>query len=291
MSLLAARTDRTRSYPALWGLAYCSAAVIDLHCHVLAGIDDGPRALEDSVALARMAAERGASALVATPHVSFRYRNDAGTIAAALAQLRERLQAEGVELELHPGAEIAATRVLDMDLEDVRALGLGGGRWLLLEPAFATTAVGLETAILRLRRAGHNIVLAHPERCPAFHRDPALLESLVGEQVLTSVTAGSLVGRFGKTVRRFALELADAGMVHNVASDTHDRERRPPGVAEELQQAGLAPLAEWLTETVPAAILSDREAIPPTPPSNVRTSKRMRGLPGWKPRLGFRRAS
>ena len=77
--------------------------------------------------------------------------------------------------------------------------------------------------------------------------------------MLTSITAGSLVGRFGAPARRFALRLVDEGMVHNVASDAHDEIRRPPGVVMELEQAGLAPLAEWLTQSVPAAILDGGE--------------------------------
>lgn len=91
-----------------------------------------------------------------------------------------------------------------------------------------------------------------------------MLESLVHAGALTSITAGSLVGRFGGEVRRFALELARAGMVHNVASDTHDLARRQPGIAAELEQAGLGPLADWLTQAVPAAILDGGE-IPSQP--------------------------
>ena len=111
---------------------------------------------------------------------------------------------------------------------------------------------------------GHGVLLAHPERCPAFHRDPRMLESLVRAGVLTSITAGSLVGHFGEPVRRFALELARDGLIHNVASDAHDHVNRPPGMADELRQAGLGPLTEWLTQEVPAAILGGDE-IPPRP--------------------------
>ena len=91
-----------------------------------------------------------------------------------------------------------------------------------------------------------------------------MLESLVRAGVLTSITAGALVGRFGGEVRRFALRLAGDGMIHNVASDAHDHAHRPPGMEAELEQAGLGSLAEWLTRDVPAAILSGEE-IPPRP--------------------------
>ena len=86
-----------------------------------------------------------------------------------------------------------------------------------------------------------------------------MLASMMGAGVLTSITAGSLVGRFGAPARRFAIGLVDEGMVHNIASDAHDDVRRPPGVVMELEQAGLGPLVEWLTQSVPAAILDGGE--------------------------------
>jgi protein-tyrosine phosphatase len=238
--------------------------VIDLHCHVLAGIDDGPATLEASVALARAAASAGTRTLIATPHVSWEYPNDARTIAGLVAELGTRLNAEGVALEIRPGAEIAMTRVVDTPAEELARLTLGGGRWLLVEPPFAAAVIGLDTIIAGLQSSGYHVLLAHPERCPAFHRDRSMLEALVASGVLSSVTAGSLAGRFGRAVRRFSLELLRDGLAHNVASDAHDDIRRPPTIASELEQAGLAGLSAWLTQEVPAAILGDG-GIPPRP--------------------------
>jgi protein-tyrosine phosphatase len=238
--------------------------VIDLHCHVLPGIDDGPKTLADSVALARAAAAMGTRTLVATPHVSWTYPNDAGTIARLVDEVCADLVAEAVTLDVRPGAEIAMTRIVDIEPAQLPRFGLGGGPWLLVEPPFTTVASGLDILLLDLQRRGHQILLAHPERCPAFHRDPRMLGSLVRAGVLTSITAGSLVGRFGDPVRRFALGLAQDDMIHNVASDAHDDVKRPPGATAEIEQAGLGPLTEWLTQDVPAAILDGSE-IPPRP--------------------------
>src|SRR4029077_5904087 len=229
-----------------------SQPVIDLQCHVLAGIDDGPETTEGSVALARAAGEQGTRTIVATPHVSWRYDNDPATIARLVAETNTAIAAAGLTLNVIAGAEIAMTRGADLDGQQLSALALGGGPWLLVEPPFATDASGLEMLVFELMQEGHSIVLAHPERCPAFHRDPQMLESLVHSGVLTSITAGSLVGRFGGSVRRFALGLLDAEPVPNVASDAHDPEQRGPGMRRELEQAGLAALAEWLTDEVPA---------------------------------------
>jgi protein-tyrosine phosphatase len=250
--------------------------MIDMHCHVLPGIDDGPETIEQSAALARTALATGTSTMVATPHVSHHYRNSPETIADGVKALNARLQAEAIRLEVVPGAEIAVTHLIEIAPAQLERLGLGGGRWLLVEPPFTASAAGLDAILLDLRSRGHRVLLAHPERCPSFHRDPRLLESIVRAGALTSVTAGALVGRFGEDVRRFALQLADAEMVHNVASDTHDLKRRTPDIAGALEQASLAPLADWLTEAVPSAILEDRETIPPRPATGQRP-RRPRG--------------
>ncbi len=244
--------------------------MIDLHCHVLPGIDDGPATVEGSLELARLAAAGGTDVLVATPHVSSRYRNDAATIAERVAALNERLTADeilttdGRVLEVRAGAEVALTLIPELDDGQLAALGLGGGSWLLVEPPFTPVAPNLEAILLELQRAGHRVVLAHPERCPAFQRDPPALERLVRAGLLTSVTAGSLGGRFGGEARRLALALAREGLLHNVASDAHDAVNRTPEITAELEQSGLAPLAPWLTGAVPAAILDGGE-VPPAP--------------------------
>jgi protein-tyrosine phosphatase len=239
--------------------------VIDLHCHVLPGIDDGPQTFEQSLQMARKASAAGIRTIVATPHVSWDYPNDAATIARLVRALNTRLADEGIALEVRPGAEIAVTRISDLDAGEIDALSLGGGPWLLVEPPFVTTVLGLDTLFHGLLQGGRRIVLAHPERCPAFQRDHPALHRLVDAGVACSITAGSLVGRFGGEVRRQAVEFVREGLVHNVASDAHDDRGRPPGLADELAQAGLKALTEWATEAVPAAILSG-EALPPAPP-------------------------
>jgi protein-tyrosine phosphatase len=239
--------------------------VIDMHCHVLAGIDDGPETIEGSLALARVAEQRGIDTIVATPHVSWRYGNEAATIAGLVEQTNEALTQAGIAVRVLTGAEIAMSRAPDVPREELPALTLGGGPWLLLECPFTSVATGMGTLIGELEEAGHGVMLAHPERSPAFQRDPQLLESLVRGGVLTSITAGSLVGRFGGPVKRFALSLIEAELVHNVASDAHDAEQRQPGIADELREAGLEAMTEWLTEGVPRALIDGEDSLPLRP--------------------------
>jgi protein-tyrosine phosphatase len=184
--------------------------------------------------------------VIAPSHVSWSHRNDAGTNAARVADVEAALAANRIELEVRPGAEIAATLVGDIEPAELASLTLGGpgGSCLLVEPPFTPVVTGLDALIYRLQSDGYRVLLAHPERCLAFHRDRAMLEALVASGVLCSITAGSLVGRFGRPVQRFAEQLVRDELVHNVASDAHDAVVRVPGIAAELEQAGLAPLAD-----------------------------------------------
>jgi protein-tyrosine phosphatase len=153
-------------------------------------------------------------------------------------------------------------------------MGLGGGPWLLVEPPFTPVATNLDALLLDLRRQGHRVLLAHPERCAALRKHPQMLRSIVRGGILTSVTAASLVGSFGEDARRFALAMAREDMLHNVASDAHDHTKRPPGMARELDRAGLGPLTDWLTQAVPAAILEGDETIPRRPSTTPLAARR-----------------
>ena len=254
--------------------------MIDLHCHVLPGIDDGPETFEGSLSLVRAAYSAGTRTIVATPHVSVRYPNDPSTIARLVRELNKRLAAERIPVDVRPGAEIALTSALDMAPQRLAELGLGGGQWLLIESPITPAPAGVDAILLEIVERGHRIVLAHPERCLAFHRDRTVLKSMVRMGILTSITAGSLVGRFGSEVRRFALELVRDGLAHNVASDAHDDLNRAPVIAPELARARVQQLAGWLTSEVPAAILAGG-AIPPPPAGAIEGLRPRRARP-WR---------
>lgn len=242
-------------------------SMIDLHCHVLPGIDDGPGTIGESVELARVAAREGICTIVATPHVSTQHPNDSLTIASLAQELNLQLRARDIEVSIRTGAEIAVTRAHQISAQEMGRLALGGGQWLLIEPPFTPVAERLDAMILAIMKAGHRVLIAHPERCPALHRDPRTLGELVRAGALASVTSGSLIGRFGERIRRFAQSLLDEHMVHNVASDAHDLLNRRPTLAADLRDARLGALAEWLTVEVPMAILDGTEI--PKRPANA----------------------
>jgi protein-tyrosine phosphatase len=256
--------------------------LIDLHSHVLPGIDDGPGSSTESLEILRVAAGAGIETMLATPHVSSRYRNDSETIRRAAGELAAARHDAPSEVEVLLGAEVALTRVVELEPAELERLRLGDGPWVLLEPPFTTVVAGLDATVSELHRLGHRVLLAHPERCPAFHRDPALLERLVDGGVLTSLTAGSLVGRFGGEARRLALALLDSGMAHNVASDAHDPVQRPPSIGAELTEAGRGELEDWLTREVPASILAGADI--PRRPHTVPRPARARFRWPWQQR-------
>jgi len=239
--------------------------VIDLHCHILPGIDDGPPTMAGSVALGRAAVAAGTRTIVATPHVSRQYPNTAAKIAEGVAKVNAALEREDVALEVLTGGELAMPRAAELPDEELQALRLGGGPYLLLECPLSPAAVGFEPIAMRLAARGHRILLAHPERCPAFQRSPAAYEALVAQGMLGQVTAGALVGQFGRHVEAFAHRLVREGLVHDVSSDGHSAVHRPPSIGPELAQAGFGPQADWLARQVPEAVLSGAQ-VPPAPP-------------------------
>lgn len=213
--------------------------------------------MADSVALAAAAAAGATRTIVATPHVSSQWPdNRAATISALVDELNAHLRRAGVPVEVLAGAEVALSRAAELDAGELDALRLGGGPWLLVECPLNASAPGIELGLRALTHHGHRIVLAHPERCPLFKREPRRLAALVDGGMLTSVTASAFVGSFGRTVQRFAFELLRQGLVHDVASDAHDAVKRHPGLRSVLESAGLGDYAEQLADTTPGAILS-----------------------------------
>lgn len=244
--------------------------MIDLHCHILPGVDDGPVNFDFSVAMARQAEEAGINIVVATPHVRSDFRTEPATIEAAVAELNDALAREELELCVLPGAEVSLQKAEELDDATLSMLCLGSGDYLLVESPYRSIDIDLEGILWSVQARGFKPVLAHPERCPIFQRDPDRLARLVNGGVLCSITAASLAGRFGTTVRRFSLELMYDGLVHDVASDAHDHLHRPPDLLQAFESAeadipGIRSQANWFTVTAPVAIVTGRGSLPPRP--------------------------
>jgi protein-tyrosine phosphatase len=242
--------------------------VIDIHCHILPGLDDGPATEEESVELARAFVASGTRAVVATPHIRSDHPFAHERIEELAARLRERLAAEEVELELLTGGEIALSELDLIDDGRLKDLALGTGDCVLVESPYGPVGELLEGMLADLRRRGFRAVLAHPERSPAFQDDPTRLVRLVEGGVLTSITAASMEGRFGKQVRRLCVQ-----MLKDVASDAHSASGRPPGLTRGFETLagelrGLDEHFAWYVRDAPAAMVSGRP-LPPRPPSPI----------------------
>lgn len=262
--------------------------MIDLHTHILPGLDDGPSTMAQAIAMARTAQLGGVRTAVATPHIREDYPFPIQLVEARLGELEAALADEGIPLVLKSGGEVAISMAAELDDNDLRKLCLGAGTYLLVESPYSLVTGLLERTLFDLQVRGFRPVLAHPERSRTFLAEPARLEALVGRGILSSVTAGSLEGRFGTAILRFAIGLLDQGLVHNIASDAHDDRRRSPlrHVALESLHAKLPALADldrWLTTDVPAAVISGAD-LPPRPATGSRRGRLPRLFRGRRDR-------
>jgi protein-tyrosine phosphatase len=173
-----------------------------------------------------------------------------------------------------PGVELGVTQAMDMSRPELAGLTLGGSSTLLLESPYSDAVRFFDRAVFELTANGFRVLLAHPERSPLFRKDPGLLERLVESGTLCSLTAGSLAGRFGRSVRDFSRELLERELIHNVASDAHDLERRPPGLKAASSEIP-PPLFSWLSKHVPRAILTDAP-LPDRPSRQAPNGRRTR---------------
>jgi protein-tyrosine phosphatase len=251
--------------------------VIDLHAHILPGLDDGPRTLDESAAMAAAAAAAGTRVIAATSHINRGFGLGPADLAPVREQVAARLREDGIPLEVVQGGEVAISRVESLDDADLRGLTLGDGPWLLLECPLSPVAPPMEPVVAALRGRGIEILLAHPERSPAFMRSPRALERLLELGALAQVTSTALSGRFSDTVRKVAFAMIERGHAQVIASDGHGADGRPPDLlcgleAMERRYEEPRELFEWMTVGVPAALIAGER-----PPSRPPMPKR-RGL-------------
>jgi protein-tyrosine phosphatase len=207
--------------------------VIDLHCHLLPGIDDGAKGLAMSLAMARVAAADGISTIACTPHIlPGVYNNSGAVIRKAVARLAESIAKAGIPITLVTGADVHIAPDLDDQLRDGRALTLNDSRYLLLEPPHHVLPPRLEDLIFGLQAAGYVPIVTHPERLSWVEGHYDLIGRLVSSSVLMQITAGSVMGRFGRGPRYWAERMLDEGLCHLLATDAHNTEQRAPRLAE-----------------------------------------------------------
>jgi len=207
--------------------------MIDLHCHILPGIDDGAADMHEAMAMARIAVEDGITTMVATPHIRGNHLLPGEEVFSRVEQLQGLLQQQGIALRILAGGEVSSLAPLD----DCAQYGLAGSRYVLLEFPHHMLPSNAGEMIFTLRHQGLFPVIAHPERNDAVIDDPERLLALRKPGVLTQITAASLTGELGPDARRCALHLLRLGAVDVLASDSHSASRRAPRLREGVKQA------------------------------------------------------
>lgn len=210
--------------------------MIDLHCHILPGVDDGAQTAEQALEMARLAVRAGVKTIAATPHTNIarmfeNYVSD--ELDACFAALRALLQQEHIPLELVTGAEI----YFDGDVAGMLQRGmvptLGGTRYPLVEFSFHDRPSRVLDGLKSLLDAGYTPIIAHPERYRFVQRDPGgLLPVFADMGCVLQVNKGSPLGRFGENAMRVSRWMLETGLVHLIASDAHSETARTPWLAD-----------------------------------------------------------
>ena len=250
--------------------------MIDLHSHILPGLDDGARHLEDSLEIARGAVADGITAIAATPHVREDYPTTSDAMEGGVRQLSVALERAGIDLQLLPGGEISLEQLERLSIDELRRFALGGNpTYLLIETPYRDWPLAFDLIVSRLAAHAITPVIAHPERNGAVQADIAKVAELVNAGALIQVTAASVDGRLGSRARTCARKLLEAELVHMIGSDAHTAGVREVGLSAAREAVGDDALGGWLTQDVPRAVV-EGGPLPPRPEMRKRRGFRLR---------------
>lgn len=236
----------------------------DLHCHMLPGIDDGSRDLDESLAMARIAVQDGIATTVLTPHhLKGDYLNPADGVRHRCRELGVELARAGIALELLPGSELHLVPELPEAIQRGQALTIADrGKAVLVELPTFTIPVGSEILLAQILAQGLTPLIAHPERNLELRRAPERLADWIDMGCLGQATSHSLAGYFGRPIQQATEIMIRAGSIHVVASDAHHDQRRIPQMSiarAPLERVANAAVARLLLETYPADLANGRD--------------------------------
>jgi protein-tyrosine phosphatase len=243
-----------------------SEPFVDIHCHLLPGLDDGAATLEEALAMAQMAVNDGVGTIVATPHQLGSHLKTSGeTIREAALQFQQALDQRRLPLRVLPGADVRIEPDLVRKIRGGEVLTLADRRRHLLLELPHEVFVPLDRLLAELASAGLVGILSHPERNQGILRQPGVLRPLVERGCLLQLTVGSLTGAFGSQIQRFSESLIEQGLVHFVSSDAHGTKGRSPVLSRAFER-----IAELAGENAaldlccrnPSAVVAG-ESVPP----------------------------
>jgi protein-tyrosine phosphatase len=212
--------------------------LIDLHSHILPGVDDGAPDLETSLAMARMAVDDGIEVMACTPHfMPGLYDNEAKDIRKRVARLNDELIKHNIDLALVVGGDAHVRPDFIDCLRHDRILRLHDSRYVLFEPSHTTMPPRLEDLLFNILMAGYVPILTHPERFSWIEQNYDVFERLVQAGVWMQITAASITGKFGKRPHYWGQRMLAEGLVHILATDAHNLKSRPPLMSEAYEVA------------------------------------------------------
>jgi protein-tyrosine phosphatase len=270
--------------------------MIDLHCHILPGIDDGAADLTVSLQMARSFVGDGVSVVACTPHIlPGLYHNTGPQIRSAIAALQQVLDQEGIPLLLVAGADNHIVPDFAAGLKAGHLLSLAGSRYVLVEPPHHVAPVRIEDLFFNLILAGYVPILTHPERLSWIKSHYEMLQRLVRAGVWMQITAGSLTGMFGSKAQYWAERMLDDGYVHILATDAHNVDRRPPNLSQGFERAANRigiDAAQHLVVTRPRGVIDDvsPSILPPPHAASARSESTAPNAPHDQQRAGAHHA-
>ena len=201
--------------------------MIDIHCHILYEIDDGPKSLEKSMELLRELQKKGIEKIIATPHFisGDDYVPTTEEIREKVRILQEEIDKEEIKLKIYPGMEVYASHDIIHRIKNNEILSLNDSRYILIEFPFETIPKYMSDLLFAIQLEGFTPIIAHPERYCLEYRKSKLLEQLVDKGVLLQINSESIIGAYGKRAKKAAYELLKDGMVHIVGTDSHSLNR------------------------------------------------------------------
>jgi protein-tyrosine phosphatase len=214
--------------------------LIDIHCHLLPDIDDGPDSWEESLELAKLLTDEGVEIAITTPHwiKGSSWQPESGHVVDLVHQLNLKLREKDIPLSVLPGMEVGINEKLPELVSSREILTLGGGKYILVETPYVSIPFGIKEIIFRLKVSGFEPILAHPERCSEIQANPKTLKDIVDDGASAQVTTSSFLGYFGRGARECAIKLAKEGLIHFLASDAHSPDKRPPEIKKALTMLG-----------------------------------------------------
>ncbi|MGE7997351.1 tyrosine-protein phosphatase [Lysinibacillus sp. NPDC093190] len=202
--------------------------MIDIHAHLLFGVDDGPKNEAESLKMLQQTSSEGITEIICTSHAMHpQYHVNYSVVEEQTTYLQQLLEEHQIPIKLHTGHEVRLHEDLHTLIKQKQLHTLANSNYILLELSSSTIPAYTRKMIILLKAAGYTPILAHPERNYAIREKPTRLEILIQEGALTQITAGSLIGFYGKEVQRFSLALVRANYIHTFGSDVHNVTSRP----------------------------------------------------------------